>query len=174
MLTCKPRVDQWFLNINGSCFGMHCFSWCSIMIVHFNLNLVIWTLYCNSSILGLKVLLLICLFNSCWSVILIWILLLSLFFNFLLVFIFFTLLFIRLLNRMLFSLFINFLLLLLFHYLMLSLSSFNSFSLFSFIPFLLINQWLTNLLCKVEINWIIFHKSCDCFSAIIDLWKLDK
>lgn len=43
--------------------------------------------------------------------------------------------------------------------------------LFSFLSF---NESITNLLCKGKINLIIFHKSCNCLSAVINLRKLDK
>jgi len=43
--------------------------------------------------------------------------------------------------------------------------------LFSFLSF---NESITNLLRKGKINLIIFHKSCNCLSAVINLRKLDK
>lgn len=88
MLVCKPRVNKWLLNINRPCFPMIWFTWRSlslIVVVHFNLNLVIWTLNSHCCILRcLKILFLTWLFKSGWSVILLFFLLLSLFFQFLL------------------------------------------------------------------------------------------
>lgn len=43
--------------------------------------------------------------------------------------------------------------------------------LFSFLSF---NKSITNLFCKCKINLIIFNKSCNCFSAVINLRKLNE
>lgn len=165
------------MNINGPCFSMMRFSWRSLMIAYINFNLIVWTFNSNSRILlvSLKTLFL-WLFYSSWVVIYFFILYLCLIFDFLFVFIIliFSLFIVCLLNRMLFSLIINFLLFLLFHYLMLPLRSFNSLSLITFEPFLLVKKGLTNLFCKIEINRIISDKSSNSFSAIIYSWKLNE
>ena len=178
MLTGEPRIDEWLLNIDRSCFNMTCFSWRCIMI-HINFDLVARAShrYC-CILLWLKVAFLNSSTGSCRIVILsmCFFLLLYTFFLFLLLLVILFLFLALILQRSLFGLFLLLLVLLLLLqlYLMLSLCSLMSFSEFALIPFLLVNKSLAYLLCMVEFDSIVFDESRNCFSTVIDSWKLNE
>lgn len=88
MLTSKPRIYKWLLNINWSCLTMR-LPWRCIMIIYINLNLIIRSFYSNSGILISLETLFLLLFHSCWVKIHLFILSLSQLFHFLLGFILF-------------------------------------------------------------------------------------